>query len=141
MKIIENKFGTLLLAGFAMVFFSNSANAQNEVQKEQQQTNKVQRFVDVDTNRDGLISKAEFQSDAFDKFDADQNGVLSRSEYREINRSIVRAQGNISNQGNRQNKNNNAKKGNGQGKGLGTCPNGGKKFAKKNCKPKGKGKF
>ena len=135
MKIIENKLGSLLATTLVMMLFTIGVNSQNNVQNEQQQTNKVQRFVDMDTNNDGSISKTEFQFEGFDEFDTDQNGVLSRSEYREYNRSTMR------NQGNGQNKNNNAKKGKGLGNGSGTCPKGGKNFAKmKKTKPKGLGK-
>ena len=141
MKIIENKLGSLLAATFVAMFFSTGMNSQNNAQNKNQQANKVQRFVDLDVNKDGSISKTEFQFEAFDKFDTDQNGVLSRNEYREVNRSNANCQGNGSNKANGQNKNKSANQGKMQGKGSGTCPNGGKNFAKmKNCKPRKLGK-
>ena len=134
MKTPENKLISLFMAAFIVMFFSIAVNSQNDVQNGQEQTNKVQRFVDMDINKDGSISKTEFQSDVFDEFDTDQNGVLSRNEYRAINRSTKK------NQANGQ-RNMNSNKGKKQGKGLGTCPNGRKQFAKKkNCKPKQIGK-
>ena len=88
-KIIKNRLNGLLVLPFILMFLSTGIiNSQNTVQNEQQRINKTQRFIDKDTKNDGFISENEFQFSSFDQFDIDQNGKLSRNEYRKINRSI-----------------------------------------------------
>jgi len=115
-KIIKNRLNGILVVPFIVMFFSTGIiNSQNTVQNEQQRINKTQRFIDRDTNKDGFITENEFQFSSFNQFDIDQNGKLSRKEYRKINRSF---QGNTT--GNAKSGKN---KGHGKGKGKGKRSN------------------
>jgi len=135
MKITENKLNSLLVVTFFAMFFTTGMGySQNNTQNDQQ-IDKLQRFIELDLDNDGYITKSEFQSSSFDTYDNDQNGKLSRSEYREMKQSINQAQcnynGNSSTQSNR------------DAKGKRNCPYGNQNGKWKNCgkqKTKGIGK-
>ncbi|HKK11322.1 MAG TPA: EF-hand domain-containing protein [Flavobacteriaceae bacterium] len=136
MKKAENKLSNLWVVTLCAMFFTTMAmNAQNSVQNENKQINKAQRFIDLDANTDGFISKSEFQFSSFDKFDVDENGKLSRNEFRAMKHSIIRTQNNngMGITPNRQDRNGNVEPGNRQGNGTGVCPYGNRSAKKKNC--------
>lgn len=144
-NVINNRSYSLLLVPFIAMFSSIGAiNAQNGLQNKQQRISKTQRFIDVDTNRDGFISQDEYQFGTFNEFDTDQDGKLSRIEYQKKNRStkknstgnsvsgMNRGKGNcqVTQRGN--GKGQRINRGNGQKNGTGICPNGNQCPRKKN---------
>lgn len=100
-------------------------NSQNDIQKEQTQITIEQRFYDLDTDKDGYISKAEFNFDSFEKYDLDQDGNLTRNEFREMKHSIFEDQCKA-----RQGKANAHQKRQGN---KGDCPYGNQTGKNKNC--------
>lgn len=128
MKNAINKsvYSVLLVPLIAMFSIIGTTNAQNTIKSNQHSTNKVQRFIDVDTNNDGFISQDEYQLGSFNEFDTDKDGKLSRNEYRnknrDLNRNIV-GNGRTSNNKGKGN-NGQTQRGNGKGKKNSTdvCP-------------------
>lgn len=142
-KVINNRSHNLILVSFIVLFLSiGTIYAQN--QNKRQRTNKAQRFIDVDINRDSYISQDEYQFGSFNEFDTDQDGKLSRIEYQKKNRRTNRnstgkvISGNNKGKGNCQvtqrgnGRGRRINQGNGQKKGTGVCPNGNQCPRKKN---------
>ncbi len=136
-NLISNRWYILWIVSIISTFFSvGTVNAQNPKQNKLLITNKAQSFLDTDTNKDGFISKKEYQFGSLDEFDVDKNGKLSRNEYQNANRALNRNTiGNTRSGLNRNNANclvaqkgngmgQCTKQGNGKNRGVGACPNG-----------------
>jgi len=144
-NVINNRSYSLLLVLFIAMFSSIGAiNAQNRVQSKQQRINITQRFIDIDTNRDGFIGQDEYKFGTFNEFDTDQDGKLSRIEYQKKNRStkINRTGNSLSGRNRGKGNGKVTQRGNGKGQrmnqgncqknGTGVCPNGNQCPRKKN---------
>jgi hypothetical protein len=71
-----------LIIGVAFLMFSpGMANAQT-----QQQTGKRTRFSQCDQNRDGFIGRGECKAYSWANYDKNGDQLLSRKEYRQMNK-------------------------------------------------------
>ena len=85
------KTKTIAAAALAVVMITPAAFARNDKQKNKQKkvrqgTQIEQGFARFDANRDGVISRSEFPADPllFDRLDTNRDGVLTQTEARQF---------------------------------------------------------
>ena len=102
----------LLIAGVVLMFSPGMANAQTQLK-----TGKRTRFAQCDQNRDGFIGQGECRAYSWANYDKNGDQLLSRKEYRQMNKDQKKLRDGTGAGQQMRNKAGN-RPGNGQGQGL-----------------------
>lgn len=82
---IESRFGQFMPGIMGHWFEKNDINSDDVVEKPEMSTTTAKEFIAMDTNKDDLLSKEEMKSyrkgEIFDAMDSDGDGVLTRAEF------------------------------------------------------------